>query len=1125
MTTVGVFSLMPLPGSVGRLAVYARALARHGATVHRILCDGSQPRCATDTFLSTLPHRFGHCPGCFAGNRWLTTLGDSDAATEALLTLSSLIDYDRQQAVLAEIAALPDTAVRSWTFAGHPCGLWLDNAMRSDYYGLFWQQMPDWATIARDWLGTMVTGMLAVESYIRRYQPDVLLIPNGRLPADRGILAVAKAQGIPVYTEDTGLRPQHYAIRLDSPACDFDFAPEWAQWADVPLTPDEEAHLDALLQDRQTPQHPNAFAYSPAPTGRLADVRQDLHLEAERPLIAVFTGILADTSQYNADRIFAHQAVWLDAVMRLADQRPDWDVVIRLHPVDVANHVRRQGRLVPIPDRLGPILADTWPALPANVRVIQPESPISSHDLLGISRLVLTYVSTVGLEATLRGLPVVLGGWPHYAQTGLAWTLQSPEDLAPCVDRLMAHPEQPAEAITKARRYLYLSQVRGMYHFPFFQTAEPDPYLPAEMQRLAIHAAEGAGDLARLCEVILGRRALVDPPPGQPPRRHAPVPAQERQLEPLHPPARLTVAVAIPDDNGYPIEWASLGQLADELLVITGPQRRVPPGLPANVRLITAPAGDLASCWQSALATAESDWVLLLQAGEQVQASVQDLQAITRLRPLSPAIGLAAMRAGHVPAGTWWEPRLVSRNGPWRITGQVWPRLLPAEAGQTIGGQAFVMPTIPIRSRLALPARTALHRSLAWLRTGLAARPDSVLWQQALSEALRTAYPLAAQRHDPQSESRQPRSVRLSVAILVSPATPLSQLTLTAIDALADDLLVVTGPHGQVSRGLVASYAGRLIEAPSADLHSLLTTARQEARGTWLLVLHGGEMPAPGMTEAMGVWLQTVGATKNGALIACQDWPQAGVASPRRPEQRLWRQGTDDRASTLNPLTIVPGTAIWQAPKADTAAMIPSIPAAVAPPPASLVPAVLRLLQGDLTGARSDLLAWRQTAPTDDPDREACDEWLITTALALGDWSLALTVADGVLTARCRRPVLAIQAATALQLVGDVPGAAQACRLAVAARQDGAAVPAEVAWQPEMLLASLMLGIDGADVVAAWMSQAPAWGPLAVMQALLSWLQGQAREVPETRVMDLAAELVDGGWLVPATLTDLRAEA
>jgi hypothetical protein len=1107
MTTIGVFSVMPLPGFSGRFAVYARALARAGATVHRIICDGAQSRCATDTFLQALPNRFGHCPTCAQANHWISTFGNTD--DQGSIGLSSLVDGERQQAALAAIAGLADGDLESWSWQGHPCGAWLDEAMRSDTNRLHWREQPDWPAAARGWLGTMVTGILAAEGYIRRYQPDALLLPNGRLAAERGIRSVAAAHGLPVYTEDTGLRPGTFTIRRNSAACDFDFSPEWAQWSDVPLTAAEEARLDDLLRAWQQSDTSKAVVFSPVATGDLDAFRRRLDLDRERPVVAVFTGVLDDTNLYSADTVFRDQTAWLDTVVTIAAQRPDWQVVLRLHPIDAATHIRRAGRFVSSPERLYDRLRLTWPVLPANVRIIPSDSPLSSHDLLAIAAVVVTYVSTVGMEATLKGLPTVVCGSSHYAHTGLAWMPQRPDDLQPLIERLVAQPEQPDEAVTKARRYIYLAHVRCMYDFAFLTSEERSWDLSTELRALAGHVDAGDGDLPRFCQALTGQRALVDPPPGKPPLLPSPITRGASEPISFRPPGRLTIAVAVPDGNGFAVDWPALTALADDLLVISGPQRRTPAGLPAGARLITAPSGDLNACWQQALAATDAAWILLLTAGETLIATPAALQAVTRKQPLTPTIGLVTMRGGDVPVGAWLEPRLLSRAGDWRIRGTAFPTVTSEAEGRQLGGRTFLLPEVTLRSRTTQPAAVAARRTLTWLRAGLEQRPDSQAWHEAAATVLAPLHPPAAARHQA-TATGQPSAVKLTVAVAVTADAPLSRLHLAALDGLAEEVLVLAPAGLPLPDGPPRSVGGRNVTVADATPKSLEAAARQAATGDWLLLIYADEMIAPGSAEALALWVKTIGRRQPGAQIACQAWPQAGQPASARLETRLWRH--DAAGATATPWPTVPGMALWARPQGPLAPP-PAMTATPAPTPAALIAAAFQLMQGNLPVARAELLTWRQAAAEDDPDRFICDEWLVTTALALGDWPLALTVAERVLASRCDRPVLAFQAATALHLAGDLTGAARACLLAVAARQTWNQGPADLAWQPEMLMTSLLLAMDGPEVAAHWLGITAAEGPLAVMKALLGILTGEAAGAALPGVPELAAELMAGGWL------------
>jgi CDP-glycerol glycerophosphotransferase (TagB/SpsB family) len=145
---------------------------------------------------------------------------------------------------------------------------------------------------------------------------------------------------------------------------------------------------------------------------------------------------------------------WLAQTVRSMADVPDTTLVIRVHPAEV-----RWGTNQPVEREL---LARVG-TLPPNVRLVRPDEPISSYTLMAISDAVLTYTTTVGLEAAARGRPVAVAGATHYRGRGFTIDVDEHAD----VERLL-RAATPLDAPTRelARRYAHGFFLRFMIPFP-----------------------------------------------------------------------------------------------------------------------------------------------------------------------------------------------------------------------------------------------------------------------------------------------------------------------------------------------------------------------------------------------------------------------------------------------------------------------------------------------------------------------------------------------------------------------------------------------------------------------------------------------------------------------------------
>ena len=102
------------------------------------------------------------------------------------------------------------------------------------------------------------------------------------------------------------------------------------------------------------------------------------------------------------------------------------------------------------------VIAEAFPALPRNVRIVAADDPTSSYTLLDGADVGLVYTSTVGLELALAGIPVVVGGRPHYAGKGFTLDAGDAASHRRVVDAVLAEPAAYRPDAETARRYAHL---------------------------------------------------------------------------------------------------------------------------------------------------------------------------------------------------------------------------------------------------------------------------------------------------------------------------------------------------------------------------------------------------------------------------------------------------------------------------------------------------------------------------------------------------------------------------------------------------------------------------------------------------------------------------------------------
>ena len=177
-----------------------------------------------------------------------------------------------------------------------------------------------------------------------------------------------------------------------------------------------------------------------------------------RQIVPVFTNVIYDTSQAHANLVFPHMFAWLETALEAIRSHPESLFVIRAHPDEMRPGTAKQSR-----ESVQDWVKQSGAAELANVVFIESLEYISSYELIQRAKFVMVYSSSIGLEASLMGKPVLCGGKARYTQYPIVFFPSSPQAYRRAVDEFL-NAEQirvPAEFQANARKFLYYQLYRA----------------------------------------------------------------------------------------------------------------------------------------------------------------------------------------------------------------------------------------------------------------------------------------------------------------------------------------------------------------------------------------------------------------------------------------------------------------------------------------------------------------------------------------------------------------------------------------------------------------------------------------------------------------------------------------
>ena len=133
-------------------------------------------------------------------------------------------------------------------------------------------------------------------------------------------------------------------------------------------------------------------------------INELLNISSDKQIVGLFPNIPWDGQVTGGSAVFPQFRDWLKTTVDFFADREDAVLVIRSHPAELLTG-DAAGR-----ETTASMLSEMYPELPRNVLLLGPKHQINSYTLGENSDFGITYSSTVTLELTYLGVPIVLCG-------------------------------------------------------------------------------------------------------------------------------------------------------------------------------------------------------------------------------------------------------------------------------------------------------------------------------------------------------------------------------------------------------------------------------------------------------------------------------------------------------------------------------------------------------------------------------------------------------------------------------------------------------------------------------------------------------------------------------------------
>lgn len=418
-----------------------------GDEVTVLTCRGELPACAPNPRHASRPCR--ECKGRFAaGVRWL---GHERVKVEDFLRLN-----DEQRAEIDRLSGLRFESLDQLRRVTLECSDIGQAALGSVISALREPEpnVADHQELIQRHLATAATVHFSIKNHLQQKQPDLFVLFNGRFAELRPALRVARALGVETHVHETGGITGRYSLTVNQwPHALAEIKRQIEEtYTNSPLSADEKKRLAGeWFEERRAARRADAqLVY----TGEHIRGLLPVSLTPQTRNIAIFNSSEDELATLEDwwNPFYRNQTEGLVRILEVLHTTSPLKFFVRVHPNLKGVHNSQSQQLQELPRRF------------PHVEFIPADSPISTYALLDACDAVLTFGSTVGIEALYRHKPSILMGHAAYEDLGGVLRPASHAELVALLGAFARTGELPSagDAELAATKFGYWQKAQGV---------------------------------------------------------------------------------------------------------------------------------------------------------------------------------------------------------------------------------------------------------------------------------------------------------------------------------------------------------------------------------------------------------------------------------------------------------------------------------------------------------------------------------------------------------------------------------------------------------------------------------------------------------------------------------------
>jgi hypothetical protein len=438
----------------------AVALTLRGARVEFLLCDSVLPACQLTKWHGCEPQTLlqrtdtPRCSNCLTEMaRIFDPLGLTVRRFGDYLTEQDFEDADKT-ATEVPIADIPTFRPEGLAIGEHAYA----GALR--YYGrgdLTAESLGE--AILRRFLNSALLTKAVMKAALKRKQYDMVVFHHG-IYTPQGIIGeMCRSHDVHVVNWNPSYRKNTFIFSHNDTYHHTMITEPVSSWQSLNMTPPMDAVIAEYLESRRDGSS-DWIWFHEHPENDADALAREFGIDWSKPCIGLLTSVMWDAQLHYKSNAFPNMLVWIVRTIEYFQDRPDLQLLIRVHPAEVRGMVPSRQKVVDELQRL-------VPKIPPNVFVVPPQHQASTYALMDRCDSVLIFNTKTGIELSATGKTVVVAGEAWIRGKGFALDASSPEDYKQILDALPVGESLSEDKKQAAKQYAFHFFFRRMIELPF----------------------------------------------------------------------------------------------------------------------------------------------------------------------------------------------------------------------------------------------------------------------------------------------------------------------------------------------------------------------------------------------------------------------------------------------------------------------------------------------------------------------------------------------------------------------------------------------------------------------------------------------------------------------------------